>query len=90
MSLSINTVEHKWVFLQICHPYYLSVCLSVQWVSCGKTVDLIWMAFRVVGQLGLRMRQLVSTEDCLTLNGNFEGLCGASLCNEWVLCDIVM
>jgi len=34
VSLCISTVEHNWIFLQVCHPCHLSVGLSVRWVSC--------------------------------------------------------
>jgi len=54
-SLSINTIQRKRVFLQVCRPCHLSVCLSVWSVSCGKTVDWIWMPFETVGRHGPRM-----------------------------------
>jgi len=55
MSLSINTIEHKRVFLQVCRPCHLSDCQSVLWVSCGKMADWIWMLFGMVSGISHRV-----------------------------------
>ena len=58
--------------LQVCRPCHLSggwsvclsLCLSVQWVSCRKTVEWIWMPFGVVSgvviDIGVLIRGNVS------------------------------
>jgi len=41
---------------------YLSVCLSVQRVYCGKTADWIWMSFGVMNGVGRGMGVLDGVE----------------------------
>jgi len=76
--------------LLTCHQSHLSVCLSVGqsvWrVNCGKMADWIWMPFGVVSGIGV----LDGGGDRQRKRGSFGGNCGASHCNQWGLCDVVL
>jgi len=89
----LQSVERKWVLEQTCRLSHLSVCpsvgLSVQWVNCGKMVYFIWMPFRMVSRVGRRMGVLDGVE-IVKGKAQFGGKCGASQCNQWRLCGIVI
>jgi len=61
--VAIQSIKHKWVLAQTCRladlsvglSIYVSVCLSVRRVYCGKTADCSWMPFGVVSGVGRRM-----------------------------------
>ena len=82
-SLSINTIERKWVFEQSCCLAHLhvglsvcrSVCRSVWWVNCGKTADWIWMPFRMVSWVGRGIGVLDGWRSSKGM-GSFDGKCG--------------
>jgi len=90
--VTIKSVERKHVLVQFLSPTRLSVCVSASVcpVYCGKTTDWTWMLFGLVGQLGPRMRQIVGIGNGPVGKGNFGGGYGASNCNQWGLCGIVM
>jgi len=48
ISITVNIIRPRWY-----------VCVSVCPVHCDKTADRIWMRFGMVGQMGLRMKQIV-------------------------------
>jgi len=50
--------------LRTCHLAYLSVCVSVRKVYCGKTVELMRMPFGVVSRVGRGMGVLARGDDC--------------------------
>jgi len=48
------------------------------------------MPFGVVGRPGPGMRQVVGYGNCPMQKGNFGGERGASHCNQWGLCGVVV
>ena len=89
---AVNRIARR-VLLQVLSPVcfvsrslYVSVCL----VDCEKTADWFWMTLEMMGKLGPRMRQVVGIRDCPTLRDNFRASYGASHCNLWGLCGVVV
>ena len=80
----------------VCQSSPLSVCQSVNLSLCPESVfwqmaDWIQMPFRVVSGIGRGMGViLVGSGYCRRGRGSFWGEFGASHCNQWGLCCIVM
>jgi len=75
LAVSPQSIEHKWVLVQVLSPIPsvgLSVGLSVGCLSSvlRKIAHWIWMPFGVVGQLGPRIRQVDSGDHPMG-RGNF-------------------
>jgi len=71
-------------------PYDLSVCLFVQKVYCGKTADWNWMPFGIVSGVGRVIGVLDGGGDRWRGRVSFSGEFGASHCNQWGLCCVVV
>ena len=67
--VTVQSIEHKWVFLQVCCLSHLSVCLRVQKMYCGKMSD--WVPFWVVNGVGRGRSILDGGGDCQRGRGNF-------------------
>jgi len=67
----------------------LSVCRSVRKLYCGKMADWIWMLFGMVSGVGRGMRVLDGWWS-LKGKGQFWGEFGASHCNQWGHCCVVV
>jgi len=78
--------------IQNFHLDRLAVCLSVglSSVYCGETAHWIRMPFRVVSGVGRAMGVLDGGGDRRRVRGRFGVECGASHCNQWGICCIVM
>ena len=74
----------------VAYPICLSVSLSVRKVYCGKTADWIRMPFELVNGVGRRMGVLDRDSDRRRGRGSFGGEFGASHCNQWDLCCLVV
>jgi len=59
-------------------------------VYCGKTADWIWMPFGMVSGIGQEMGVLDRGGYHRWVRGSFLGIFGASHCNQWGLCCIVV
>jgi len=55
---------------------------------CGKTADWIWMPFGLVSRISQWMGVLDGVE--IVEGEGFGGKCGASHCNQWGLCGVVI
>ena len=67
------------------------ICLSVcTEIYCGKTADWNRIPFRVVSLVGRGMGVLDGSGDRRRGRGRFSGEFGASHCNQWGLCCVVV
>jgi len=66
------------------------VCVSVRKVFCGKTADSIRMPFGVVSGVSRGMGVLDGVVVVEWGRGSFGGKCGASHCNLWGFCCVVV
>ena len=64
--------------------------LCVRKVSCGERANWIRMQFGVVSEVGLGMGVLDFGGHRRRGRGSFEGEFGASYCNQWGLCCVVV
>jgi len=74
----------------VCVNVGLCVSLSLRKVYCGKTADRFQMPFGVVSEVGQGMGVLNGDSDRWRRRGSFGNKFGASHCNQWGLCCIVV
>jgi len=97
LAVSLYPIEHKRVLVQVSHLYHLSVCVSVclsvgrsvRKVYCGKTAEWIRVPFGVVSGVG-RERGVLDGSGDLEGEGTVLGEFGASHCNQWGLCGVII
>jgi len=97
LSLSINiaSISVNGVDLSSVPSVGRSECvfvglLCVCKVYCGKTAELIRMPFGMVSGISRLMGVLDASGECRRGRGSFWGEFGASHCNQWGLCCVVL
>ena len=92
-SLTINIIERKRSWNRVvAYPICLSVCLERK-VYCDKTVNWIWMPFGMVTGGGVSRGMIVLHGVVWWWSkgkGSFGDEFGASHCNQWGLCCVVV